>query len=469
MRIILLYLGFLISVTSFSQINGGLNKNDVNDPLRPQFHFTADSNFLSDPNGLLYFKGRYHLFHQYNPYDTKSGVPQHWGHAVSSDVVHWKRLPIAIFPHGGGNIWSGSAIVDKNNTSGVQSGMDPPIVAFYTWQKDFTQRMIYSNDEGNTWTEYKQNPVVEHLFVNNRDPKVFWYEPTRKWIMVLYTNDFEIFVSDNLKQWEHASYMNLQDFHECPDFFELPVDGNENNMKWVVIDARGSYYIGNFDGIRFTPEDGPFLSDYNGLNKIFYATQTFNNMPQEDGRRIQIACMRDRNSKIPWQQFCNQMTFPCELSLRTTDEGIRLFRNPIREIEKLYSIQHKWNSEEVLPETKFKFSDFDLLDINAIIKPGKASKISFVIRGVPVEYDINNHEIKCEGVTAPMKTGSNNKIELRIIADRISFEIFGNDGEVSLSVYVNPSPSDIASYIKVSGGIVELVKLEVAELKSIQF
>ncbi|GAJ24633.1 unnamed protein product, partial [marine sediment metagenome] len=201
-------------------------QNELDDPLRPQFHYTADSNFLSDPNGLVYYNGDYHLFHQYNPYDIRSGVPQHWAHAVSKDLVHWQRLAIAIYPHGGGNIWSGSAVVDKNNTSGLQTGVDPPIVAFYTWHKDFTQRMTYSNDGGKTWEEFEDNPVVEHIYGNNRDPKVFWHEPSGQWIMILYVQKFEIFVSDNLKEWTNSVSMELKDFHECPDFFELPVDGN---------------------------------------------------------------------------------------------------------------------------------------------------------------------------------------------------------------------------------------------------
>ena len=467
MRISFFFFGFLISVIPLARCKDSKVNTGEKDLLRPQFHFTADSNFLSDPNGLLFYKGKYHLFHQYNPFDIKSGVPQHWGHAVSTDLVHWQRLPIAIYPHEGGNIWSGSAVVDKNNTSGLQNGTDPPIVAFYTWQKDFTQRMTYSNDGGNIWTEYKQNPVVGHLFENNRDPKVFWYEPTRKWIMLLYTTDFEIFISDNLKQWNHASYMNLKDFHECPDFFDLPVDGNRNYKKWVVIDARGSYYIGSFNGFSFLPEFGPFISDWNGSNKIFYATQTFNNMPPEDERRIQIACMRDRNYKIPWQNFCNQMTFPCELTLRTTDAGIRLFRYPVREIEKLYLKKHKWNLKKILPGIQFNFSSFDLLDIHAVIKPDDASGFNFVIRGINIVYDTGKQEISCEGVNAPLKKEKDGSVELRILVDRVSLEIFGNRGMVSQSIYVNIAPDNKSSFVVAKGGEIEITRLDAAELRSI--
>lgn len=235
----------------------------------------------------------------------------------------------------------------------------------------------------------------------------------------------------------------------------------------MVIDARGSYYIGTFDGINFKPESGLFLSDYNGRNKIFYATQTFNNMPDKEGRRIQIACMRDRPYKILWQKFCNQMTFPCELTLRTTDEGIKLFREPVSEISLLYSKSHKWLSEKVLPATRFSFSDYDLLDIIAVIKPGDATNFSFVIKGIPVNYDVKKQEISCEGVVAPLKLKGDGKLNLRILVDRVSFEIFGNDGQFSLSVFVNPAPDNKSSYISVSGATIEIIKLEVSELKSI--
>ncbi len=306
---------------------------------RPQYHFTPARNFLSDPNGLVYYDGEYHLFYQYFLYPFEppiTGPTQRWAHAVSTDLIHWEKLPIAIEPHGGGNIWSGSAVVDWQNSSGLQAGNEPPLVAFYTWQKDFTQRLVYSNDRGRTWSEYAGNPVVPNLArAHDRDPKVFWHEPTKRWVMVLFARNFVFLLSDDLKQWEKVSEIRPPS-GECPDMFELPVDGNPDRKKWVLLGATGEYDVGTFDGTRFTKLHGPHVTDWSGPQlKQFYATQTWSDIPDEDGRRIQIACMRDRPRMHRDMPFRNQMTIPCSLSLRTTPEGVRLFRWPVREFEQL--------------------------------------------------------------------------------------------------------------------------------------
>lgn len=465
---------------SYDKINSIISKNELEDPQRPLFHYTAEAGFLSDPNGLIYNKGTYHLFHQYNPFDIRSGVPQHWAHAVSKDLVHWQRLPIAIYPHGGGNIWSGSAVVDLTNSAGLQTGIDPPLIAFYTWQKDFTQRMTYSNDNGLTWTEYSGNPVVHHLVENNRDPKVFWHSPTGKWIMILYTQGFEIFISDNLKKWTHSAYMNLQDFHECPDFFELPIDGNNKDTKWVVTDATGRYYIGAFDGNTFKTESDLLISNWSGVQKEFYATQTWSNIPPEDGRRIQIACMRDHKYKIPEEKFHNQMTFPCELTLRSTDHGLRLFRWPVKEIEQIYDGTQSWKDVIVSPLESVSLSDRRSFDLSAQIEfplsnhlltqnkfPYDALSISFNIRGIDVLYDVTKQEINIGSVTAPIKINKERRLDLRILVDKNSFEIFGNEGEMSISAYVNPAVNNHMTFVRSTGGKIRLIKLQVTNLKSI--
>lgn len=456
------------------------------DPWRPQFHYTADSAFLSDPNGLVFYEGEYHLFHQYNPYDIRSGVPQHWAHAVSRDLVHWERLPIAIYPHGGGNIWSGSAVVDKNNTSGLQTGERPPIVAFYTWQKDFTQRMTFSNDGGRSWTEYDGNPVVDHFHGNNRDPKVFWHEPSGRWVMILYVEKFDLFVSDNLKEWTLASSLDLEDFHECPDFFELPVDGDPENTRWVVVDGAGRYYVGHFDGLTFTPESGWHYSDWNALQRQgltgsrqgeFYATQTWSNMPAEDGRRIQIAAMRDVRYRLPQKRFHNQMTFPCELTLRTTAGGIRLFRWPVKEIEQIYDSGENWADRILQPGERVMLAEGELLDIQAILQfppsdhairkhvlPWDPLSFRFTIRGVDVHYDVWQQEINCQGATAPLKVDENGELTIRILVDRISLEIFGNGGECSISTYMNPLPDNHVTTLDCTGGVVHIRDLQVIRL-----
>lgn len=188
-----------------------------------------------------------------------------WGHAVSSDLVHWKEVEPAIRPHDGIRIWSGSAVVDKNNTSGLQTGNEEPLIAFYTAARTpFSQYMAYSSDAGMTWTDYAKNPVVEHVDAENRDPKVFRYHD--KWIMIIFVKDnlYRFYSSKNLKDWTFESELEAPGCIECPDMFELC-------GKWVFVGGNGAYMVGSFDGSKFTPEEGPIPADYGGN---YYATQT---------------------------------------------------------------------------------------------------------------------------------------------------------------------------------------------------
>ena len=241
---------------------------------RPQFHFTPQTNWMNDPNGLVYFDGEYHLFYQYNPFgDTWGHID--WGHAVGRDLVHWQNLPVALPEESGVMIFSGSAVVDEKNTSGFGQNGKPPIVAIYTGYHPADgrqdQRIAYSTDRGRTWTKYSGNPVIDINSTEFRDPKVFWYERNKRWIMVLVLaaeRKVRFYASPDLKRWTH-----LSDFGpagatggawECPDLFELPLDGKPGRTKWGLIVnlnpggfAGGSgaqYFIGSFDGTHFSAE-----------------------------------------------------------------------------------------------------------------------------------------------------------------------------------------------------------------------
>ena len=233
---------------------------------RPQFHFTARAGWLNDPNGMVYYGGEYHLFFQHNPFGLTSGNLT-WGHAVSRDMVHWTQIENAITPDERGPIWSGSAVVDWNNTTGLATGTEKPLIALYTAAGDtspeskgqpFTQRLVYSLDKGRTWTKYANNPVLNQLRGGNRDPKVVWHEPTKHWIMALYLDkeDFGLFTSPDLKTWKQIQTLTVPGSSECPDFFPMPVQGEPNLHKWVFTGANGHYLIGTFDGTKFTPEAG---------------------------------------------------------------------------------------------------------------------------------------------------------------------------------------------------------------------
>lgn len=310
-------------------VAGDPTAGNYDEQLRPQFHFTAQRNWLNDPNGLVFFGGQYHLFFQHNPSGIEWGNMT-WGHAVSDDLVHWRQLNDAIEPDALGTIFSGSAVVDWNNTAGFQTGDEPALVAMYTAAggtspasqgAKFTQGLAYSNDRGQTWTKYDGNPVVPHIAGDNRDPKVIWHEPSQRWVMALYLdkNDFALFNSPDLKQWERIDDLTVPGSIECPDFFELPVVDKPGESKWIFWTANGVYLVGEFDGKDFKPEGEPQRFEH-GAN--CFAAQTYSDIPAKDGRRIQIAWMR--GGKYPGMPFNQQMTFPTTLTLHATDEGYRL-------------------------------------------------------------------------------------------------------------------------------------------------
>ncbi|RYD39987.1 MAG: glycoside hydrolase family 32 protein, partial [Verrucomicrobiaceae bacterium] len=305
---------------------------------RPLYHFTArqwtmdrlnpgmrQEGWLNDLNGMIYYKGEYHMFAQrWN---------KCWIHAVSKDLVHWEELEPAFWEEGlDVAVQSGSCVIDYKNTSGLgKADGEPPMIAFWSRNDNRTHCLSYSLDRGRTWIHYDKNPLFEFP---ERDPKVFWHEPSGKWVMVLYGSDrYHIFTSTNLLSWNDEKNP-IEGAFECPDFFELPVEGSAGVRKWILVHADGRYSIGSFDGKKFTEETERYAGDIGG--HAFYATQSFDNVETGDGRRIQMAWMR--GSDFPGQPFSQQVSFPCELTLRETDSGLRVFRQPVKEIAKLADV-----------------------------------------------------------------------------------------------------------------------------------
>ena len=346
---------------------------------RPQFHFTAKKHWLNDPNGLVYYAGVYHMCYQHMP-PLRPGANKDWGHAVSTDLVHWQQLASAITPHRvWGGCWSGSAVVDGDNTTGFRTGKEKPIVAILTnggvpgEGAPCTQCMAKSVDGGKTFSYYDKNPVLAHIVGCNRDPKVIWHEPTKKWIMALYLdgNEYGLFASPNLKQWRQLCKLTLPGVSECPDLFPIAVDGNPANVKWVFWGANGVHLIGSFDGQTFHKESKPLPADY-GAN--FYAAQTWSDIPQADGRRIQIAWMA--GGKYPGMPFDQQMNFPTEVTLRTTPEGIRMYRLPVREIEKIRLAGKRWANLDIHPgEFPLAEGSGELFDMAAEFRSGPSRSV----------------------------------------------------------------------------------------------
>ena len=303
---------------------------------RPQYHFSAPRGWLNDPNGCIWYKGEYHIFYQYNP-ESVFWDAMHWGHAVSRDMIHWENLPVALYPDENGTCFSGCCVIDKHDTTGFFEGGEG-MVAIYSGHLDRPgqrciehQCLAYSRDCGRTWTKYDGNPVLTAPDTPDapdfRDPKVFWHEETRKWVMFLGGGFYRVYTSDDLKKWELVSKSRI--FEEYPDISRMKVT-NTGETKYVLNLAGFKYFIGDFDGKKFIREEGPYTADYaDGCQ----ATQTFENMP--DGRVAMLTWMRDgsRAPSFPWR---NSMAVCRELTLKKLPDGThRMIQVPVREIESL--------------------------------------------------------------------------------------------------------------------------------------
>jgi fructan beta-fructosidase len=432
--------------------------------LRPQFHFSPRRGWTNDPNGLVFYEGRYHIFFQHNPYGWNWGN-MHWGHAIGRDLVHWQEVGEALYPDSLGPMFSGSAVVDWQNTSGFGRDGKPPLVLFYTAAGNPTvQCLAYSNDAGQTFTKYEQNPIVTQFTPGNRDPKVIRHEPTRRWVMVLYVESPDkkhliyFLTSPDLKQWTVAS--QTEGFFECPDLFELPLDGDAKNKKWVLTAASSEYQVGSFDGERFIAET-PKLSGHRGRG--FYAAQTFSDIPASDGRRIQIGWLQAQSPGMPFNQC---LSVPLKLDLVTTPDGPRLTWSPVAELEKLRGKKHEAGISADGSRPIISNLGSDTLDIVAVLAPGPRTKVILNVRGVLVVYDGGNQEIVVDGhrVAVPLRNGM---LDLRILVDRTVFEVFADGGLTYVPVPVIPDAKNRTVDLVTSGGGVHQVRLDVYELHSI--
>ncbi len=424
--------------------------------LRPQLRFSQKVGWNNDTNGMVYYDDEWHLYFQHNPVGWKWGNMT-WGHAVSTDLVHWKQLPNALFPQtmARGACFSGSAVVDADNTAGFQGGREKVIVAALT-DTGAGEAIAYSEDRGRSFTWYEGNPVVEH---KGRDPKVIWYEPGKHWVMAVYNiskehgKNIAFHTSKDLKEWTEQSH--IEGFHECPEIFELPVDGDAANTRWVLFDASARYLVGRFDGKRFAPE-------HEGRHRVhygpYYASQTFSNPP--DGRRIQMGWAR---IPMPGMPFNQAFSFPHRLTLRTTPEGIRMFAEPIKELATLRRKTHTAGAADLAagsPETVGVAGE--LLEIRAEFAVGQARAVGLDIGGNRVVYDIPGG--KLHGADLKPVDG---KVSMHVILDRPMMEIAGNGGRVYITARRGKRGEVRAVKAFAEGGPARLLALEAHELESI--
>lgn len=444
--------------------------------FRPLYHHTPAYGWMNDPNGMFYKDGVYHLYFQYNPYGSTWGNMT-WGHSTSTDLVNWNFEGTAILPDAWGTIFSGSAVVDHENTAGFGAGA---VVAFYTsakstpWGDTQAQSMAYSLDNGKTFTKYDSNPVVVSAKRDFRDPKVFWYAPGKHWVMILAGGqEMDIYSSEDLKEWKYESSFGAhQGAHggvwECPDLVELPVEGT-NEKKWVLIcninpggpsgGNAAQYFVGTFDGKRFVNE-APTQTKWMDWGKDHYATVTFNNAP--DGRCIALGWMSNwqYQTVLPTLQYRGSNTVARDLTLYRQDGELLLRCAPSPEIAKLRKQQVKIPS--------FKVSDTyeiaSLLDgnngayeIGLDIRNAGASRIAFTLSNdkgekVDMYYDVARKQFVMDrresgktdfstdfpAVTvAPVP--DTDHIRLRLLVDRCSIEAFGEEGKFVMTNLIFPS------------------------------
>ncbi len=431
------------------------------EPHRPQFHFTTRRGWINDPNGLVYHEGLYHLYYQHNPYEREWGNMT-WGHATSPDLIHWTEQPCVLFPDRLGTMFSGSAVWDQENTSGLGSKQHPPLVYAYTADRAErqTQCIAWSTDGGYTLHKDEGNPVVDShdkwKSHDTRDPRLLWYAPSAHWVMVLNERDgHSIYTSSDLLKWTFESH--VPGFWECPDLFELPVDGDASHKKWVMLGASGTYVVGSFDGKTFTPET-PKQRNVQGL---IYAAQTVSHAPE--GRCIQIGWGRVSHPGMP---FNGQMQIPTELSLRTTPWGIRLYSVPVKEFSALLT---PWiRSSQTL----------DIHSVNSLCEPldsrdGLHLKTSLQLTystsaGITIDgqtildYDTNQNTINGQFYAAPDPTSL--RLEADIYVDRTSVEVFIDGGLYSYSLERRPGEK---KGVEFWGNETQVLSLEADRIASI--
>lgn len=398
---------------------------------RPQFHFTARRGWINDPNGLVYHNGLYHLYYQHNPYE-REWENMTWGHATSPDLLHWTEHDDVLFPDRLGTMYSGSAVFDEENTSGFGTKKNPPLVYAYTADRSEreVQCIAYSLDGGMTLNKYEGNPVIDShdkwQTHDTRDPRLFWYEPGKHWVMVLNERDgHSIYNSTNLKDWTFESH--ITGFWECPDLFELPVDGNPDNTRWVMYGASNTYMIGSFDGKTFVPQGGK----YRFCTGSIYAAQTISHAP--NGRRIQIGWGRVSHPGMP---FNGMMLLPTELTLVTTSEGIRMISKPVNEVQSL--LQNVLSSDGALNAdaanrllASLGYRDGLHMNFTLHLNHRTSAGLSLAGRNI-LDYDSNFNTINGQYYSPQDPTSMDLTADIYI--DRTSVEVFIDGGLYSYSM-----------------------------------
>lgn len=480
----------------------------LDEPYRPQYHFTPAAQWMNDPNGLIYYNGEYHLFYQHNPNDTVWG-PMHWGHAVSTNLVNWQHLPIALYPDEVGAIFSGTAVIDWQDSTGF--GKEAMVAVFTHADGDRQmQSLAYSLDDGRSWTKHDGNPVLEppNAIKNFRDPKVFWYENddgSGHWVMAVAAGRIILFYSSNdLLSWESTGGFGLTQGATCgvwetPDLFELPIEDSQET-RWVLAVAIGDcapaggsgiqYFVGDFDGQTFTNENDKDKVLWADFGSDFYAPQSWNEAP--NGRRIWAGWMNNWRyaHEIPTSTWRGALTLPRELVLVQTAVGIRLRQEPIPELQTLRGESWSWENQTLTSGTApflddVKGESFEIVAEFAILDPPTTDRFGFRLRTGSDEETVIGYAAKKQTLFVDRRHSGNvnfdpefgqihsatmfpedGLIRLHIFVDRSSLEVFGHNGLISFTERIFPSEESVDIELFVDGGQVNLETLQIYSLES---
>lgn len=442
-----------------------------NEPYRGQIHFSAPKGWVNDPCGLAYYNGEYHLFYQYNPYGTQWST-MHWGHAVSTDLVHWKNLDIALYPDEHGPIWSGGSVIDQHNHSGLVKDGVAPMLMFYTSAGAVrTQRLAYTYD-GRNFIKHP-NTIIPFFAPGNRDPQIIWHEPTQKWVMVLYatvSSKHTVFFynSSNLLDWEYLSEIQGEDppienhLFECNDFYEIAVSGDETTKKWILTGANGKYDIGTFDGTTFTPE----IRNISGIGGTgYYAGRTFANEPLN--RIVDIGWWKT-DTRTPGMTFNQSMTLPVEIKLVNTPQGLRLTRTPVPELNQLRNATHNFGAFTLTTSDSNPLAaiDNELIELRTKFNPGTNGIVTFNVRGISITYHALTEKITVGSVEMDAPK-IDNEIDITLYTDRIGVEVFVNGGLYHIPLNSNLDPTNRSLSVQASGEAINFSELDVYELNRI--
>jgi fructan beta-fructosidase len=490
-----------------------LSPEYLNEPLRPQTHFSPEINWMNDPNGLVFHNGEYHLFYQYNPAGNSWGHMS-WGHAVSPDLTHWKHLPLAIPEEHGIMAFSGCCVVDHQNTSGFGVGKNPPMVAIYTGhgRGKQVQNLAYSNDDGRTWTKYAENPVLDINNPDFRDPKVFWHGPTNRWVMVVSLAVKKVLIfysSSDLKAWSEMSRFGPAGTKgkpnwECPDLFELPVENEAGKKLWVLEADMGSgsvaggsggeYFVGHFDGKTFTTTQDAKWVDY---GRDFYAPVSWSDVPSSDGRRIWLGWFNNwETCLVPTSPWRSCMSVPRTLTLRKLPgekEGnvsYTMVQRPVKEFRDLTKQTIATTANTATWPPVAITEPGALTDLNFVLKtkltPGTGRSCGFRIRTgdeefTEVGYDreggvvyvdrrksgnVGFHDAFAGRHEAPTRL-INGHVNLHVIVDRSTIEVFINDGEAVISDRIFPTKRSATIEVFASNESSNVDIISLLQLKSV--